>query len=393
MSGDKSETTSNDWTFRQFVHTGDEYFARTLSMIREARSDVIVETYIYSQDKVTEMILEELGNARRRGCRVRVLADAIGSFASSDYLLKRGRELDLEVRIFNPPPRSFTSLLGTLWRSGQRPLNLLRLWNRRDHRKVTLVDETTALLGSFNLSEVHSEKVMGDQAWRDSAVVLRGPSTQDLSNAFTLAWRHARPGAWRKLLTIRLRRPKFRYDPKTSAVRLHQGRKLRRWLMRDLIGRLNASQKQVLIVSAYFLPTRGLVKALIRASKRGVDVRIIVPGPSDVPVVRWAAAGLISLLLRSGVRVLEFQHRILHAKYHLIDDWAALGSLNLNHRSVFHDLEVEAAFSDRDSVTALEKQWFLDARASKPVRDPLGPGVPWWKRLVQNLAFRMRYVM
>lgn len=391
MTDEKPEISSNDWTFRQFIHRGDDYFATTLSLVREAQQEILIETYIFEADKVTDVLLEELGRARRRGCRVCLLVDGVGSLNSLAHLQQRGRELDLEIRVFNPLPRGFSTTIRVLWLQGRRFLSLLRHWNRRDHRKITLVDGRRALLGSFNLSHVHSEAVMGEAAWRDSGVLLEGPSLRDLESAFALAWRGSRSGGWRRLLS--LKRVKFAYDPARSAVRLHQGRRLRRWFMRDLLRRLNRSNERIFIVSAYFLPTRALVKALIGAARRGVDVRIIVPGPSDVPAVRWAAAGLISRLLHAGVRVLEYQTRILHAKYHLIDDWATVGSLNLNHRSIFHDLEVEAAFSDRESVSALERQWFLDARESKPARDPLGPGVPWWRKLGQRLAFRLRYIM
>lgn len=391
MSDGKPEISSNDWTFRQFIHRGDDFFATTLSLVREARLEVLIETYIFEADKVTDVLLEELGRARRRGCRVCLLVDGVGSLNSLEQLQRRGRELDLEVRVFNPLPGSFSTAVRVLWLEGRRFPRLLRHWNRRDHRKVTLIDGRRALLGSFNLSHVHSEAVMGEAAWRDSGALLEGPALRDLENAFALAWRSARPGGWRRLLSIK--RIKFAYDPASSAVRLHQGRRLRRWFLRDLLRRLNHSSERILIVSAYFLPTRALIKALIGAARRGVDVRIIVPGPSDVPAVRWAAAGLISRLLHAGVRVLEYQNRVLHAKYHVVDGWATLGSLNLNHRSIFHDLEVEAAFADRDSVSALERQWFVDARDSRPVRDPLGPGVPWWRKLVQRLAFRLRYVM
>lgn len=387
----KAETSSPGWTSFQFFHAGDEYFAAMTSLFREARTEILVETYIFEMDSLTDLLLTEMGLARKRGCRVRLLVDGFGSFPSLAALEERCRKEDIELRIFKNLPRSFASFLSALRSQRGRLFHLLRLWNRRNHRKFTLVDERQLLLGSFNWTKVHSESLMGTRAWRDSGVLLEGPGLADLRAAFESAWRLSRPKLWRRFLPRIERRP--RPHPRASLLRIHEGRRLRRWFMRDLLGRFRRSERRVLIVSAYFLPTRSLIKGLIEAARRGVDVRVIVPGPSDVPAVRWAAAGLISRLIRSGVRVLEYQGRVLHAKYLLIDEWATLGSLNLNHRSFFHDFEIEAVFKEPDAVADLERQWFRDARECKPLSDPLGPGVPLWKRWAQRLAFRLRYFM
>jgi cardiolipin synthase len=222
-------------------------------------------------------------------------------------------------------------------------------------------------------------------------VLLRGPCLEELNRAFHLAWQNSRLGSLRRLLRFGLK--DRHYDPRTSWVRLNQSLMNRRFLNRDLARRLKTAKNRVLIVSGYFLPTRGLMSALKSASRNGVRVEIVVPGPSDVPVVKWAAAGLYLSLLKAGVRLHEYRKSVLHAKFWAIDDWASLGSMNLNHRSVFHDLEVEATFREREDVEGLVRQWEIDRNHCAPITIESLKSVGWPKRILQFIAFRLRYIL
>ncbi|MBX2986912.1 MAG: phosphatidylserine/phosphatidylglycerophosphate/cardiolipin synthase family protein [Bdellovibrionaceae bacterium] len=383
---------SENWTLRRFHHSGDEYFSDMLHAIRHARRSILVETYIFEWDSLTRLLMEELRRARERGCEVKILVDGFGSFYWLETLAQECREAGIELRVWKPLPRGFLGLQSLIRRAGFRVTRLLRQFNRRNHRKLTLIDERLVFLGSMNWTQVHCERLMGLRAWRDSGVALEGPAVQHILRAMRLAWRRAgRSQPLRKAWRRGLRDP--RYKSLTSAVRLNQSWKDRRHLTSDLLRRLRRSQQRVRIESAYFLPTRALLVALKKAARRGVPVEVIQPGPSDVPAVKWAAAAMSRNLIKAGVRLYEYQPRILHAKFLIIDGWAALGSTNMNHRSFFHDLEVEAVFEDAADVEGLNRQWQADRRLSRVLTEIEINAAPWWQRWLESWAFRLRWFL
>ncbi len=382
---------SLDWTSRHFFHDGDEYFQAMLKSIREAKHSIWLESYIFEIDAFTKILLEELRKARERGCEVRLLVDGIGSFYWLATLRSLCRQIDIELRIWEPIPRHFTSVRRLLVPVNFRILRILRRLNRRDHRKITLIDQQEAFLGSLNFSQVHCESLMGSKSWRDTGVAVQGPSVKDLKEAFEITWRMTRPGRRRFLKFPD--RFKSLYSPQSSKVRLNQGRGHRRYLRRNLLQRIGEARQTILITSAYFLPTRSTLIALRNAARRGVHIAIITPGPSDVPMVKWAAAVASKKLLKWGVRIYEFQGRVLHAKYLIIDGWATVGSANLNHRSFFHDLEVEAIFEDADSLRNLSSQWEQDRLDSTEVTARRLRDRPWYHRILEFFAFRLRYIL
>lgn len=359
--------------------------------IREARAWIRIETYIFHWDALTAILIEELGQAKKRGCHVQLLVDGFGSFFWLRTLSEQCLKHDIELRVWEPLPRGVRGFRRLLAPLKFRFIQVLRKLNRRDHRKVALIDDRIAYLGSFNLTQVHSERIMGARSWRDSGVRLEGESIRDLIGAFHKAWARARRTSFRRFFS---RAPqKWKYEPRRSRIRLNASRRGRRFNNRDLVRRLHSASAQVLFVSAYFMPTRAVLNALRKAARRGVRVEIIIPGPSDVPVVKWAAAGVTKKLLKAGVAVHEFQNRVLHAKYYLIDDWAALGSSNLNHRSLFHDLEVEAVFEDAESLSELGRQWEKDRGSSLQLTYGALRSRSVWMWLLETIAFRLRYLL
>lgn len=380
-----------DWTARRFFHSGDDYFREMVNDLREARHLIRVETYIFNLDSLTEILLAEMGAAHTRGCTVQLLVDGFGSYYWLQSLTDRCRHYGIELRVWEPLPRSLGGLRRFVIPWKFKFVRVLRRLNRRDHRKVTLIDDRIAYVGSFNLTQVHSERIMGERAWRDTGARLEGESVRDLVGAFSKAWARSRRTSFRRFFA----RPfdGWAYDPRRSRVRLNASRKSRRFLNRDLVRRLNRTDREILLTSAYFMPTRAVLAALRKAARRGVRVEIIVPGPSDVPIVKWAAAGVSKALLKAGVRLHEFQKRVLHAKFYLIDDWATIGSTNLNHRSLFHDLEVEAVFEDPASLKELREQWEKDRASSVEMSLQSFKNRHLFRRILESIAFRLRYIL
>lgn len=375
--------SSTTWTHLEFFHSGDELFDALLERIRHARKSVRLEYYIFEYDSWTRILLEELGQARRRGCEVQLLVDGVGSFFWQDKIVEECRLKQIDLRVFMPVrgARSFSRLIVPL---RFRVLLLLRLLNRRNHRKIGLIDGEWAFLGSMNMTQVHSERRLGSRAWRDTGVLVRGEAVADLERAYHVSWVRSRRRFFRRFFWRRDRL----YDPGKSPFRLNTSRHDRRFLNRDLLLRLRLSKERILIETAYFLPQRAYLREFIRAARRGVRVEIIMPGPSDVPLVQWAALPVLARLLKAGVILHEYQPRILHAKFQVIDGWACVGSLNFNHRSFIHDLEADLALNERPSVDALAAQWEQDRLLCRQVEVVDVRGRAWWKRIVGWLAYR-----
>jgi cardiolipin synthase len=157
--------------------------------------------------------------------------------------------------------------------------------------------------------------------------------------------------------------------------------------------RLSTAQSRIYVTTAYFLPKRSLLRAFLKAARRGVDVQILIPGKSDVPMVKWAAFSMVRFLLQKQITMYEYQKSILHAKTMIIDDVVFIGSFNLNHRSILHDLEVEAVLKDPESLQSMLDQWHKDIQESKRVGERDFHRPSWWLRPLYRLAFRLRYLL
>jgi cardiolipin synthase len=301
-------------------------------------------------------------------------------------------EKNLELRVYHPLPHGLNWFRRIFWLYFRtlKTWQLIRILNHRNHRKITIIDRKRAYLGSLNYTQVHSEKIMGELAWRDTGVALEGSGVAVLEKAFYLTWRRAKYRGLMRLLRYRRRRTRSVRHP---LVRLNSTQRLRFSLYRDLRRRIVRARSEVLVTTAYFVPKRSLLRALKKAAENGVRVELILPGLTDVAVTRWAALEVAQLLMKSGVKIYEYQHRILHAKYMVIDEYCSVGSLNLNHRSFLHDLEVEAVLNAPGDVAKMKAQWEVDRENSVELTAEKLRAISWPLRLLSRIAFRLRYLL
>jgi cardiolipin synthase len=378
------------WSSVKIFQNGDSYFDDLVTDLRRARTSITIEVYIFAIDPLTTIILQELTEARKRGCKVHILVDGFGSYFWLTALEKEVKNRSLNLRIFQPFPRTLAWFRQFFFPFLFQLLGLLKRLNHRDHRKIILIDQEIAYLGSLNMTQVHSPRKMGSKAWKDTGLRLTGGSLNDLNRSFWITWNRAPRVTLRRFL--RRRRRDKNYNPKTSLVRLNSTTWSRYWLYRDLLRRIKAAETRIWIETAYFLPKRSLLRALKKVAKRGVNVEIIVPAVTDVPVVKWAAEGLIQTLSKAGVSIYEYKPNVLHSKFFIIDQWATIGSHNWNHRSFLHDLEVEAVLPHPADVEKLSTDWQLDRKHSKLLTvSELGPQ-NFVKSLLCRIAFRLRYL-
>lgn len=299
-----------------------------LAAIAAARASVELETYIFANDAIGRQFLAALTHAAQSGVRVRVLADAYGSFSLSANFFAALTQAGGEVRFFNP-------------------LRFSR-FGVRDHRKLLVCDGQLTFIGGANLTTEYD----GDgvtHGWLD--VVLK---TEDAKLAARLAAEFDRIFAnadfalhpLPRLRAFRQLRQRQDNEPKIFLIKPGRGTDaFQRALHRDL-----AHAGCVDFMVPYFLPSRRLRKLIGQIARRGGRVRLILPAHCDVPIARAAAMIYYARLLRSGVQIYEYQPQILHAKLGIVDEKVFVGSSNLDVRSFKLNYELMLRVTDRTTV-------------------------------------------
>lgn len=362
------------WKSENVLFDGDAYFESLFAEWSRATRTIDFETYIFDDDDIGRMVVRNLKLAAERGVRVRLLVDGIGS---SGWWQTRGVELEregIEVRVYHP-------LLTTqLWRrlmidlkfirperKPKRSLVLRRL-NRRNHRKVSLIDGQIGFCGSVNVTNCHLERFFGARAWRDNCARVEGPGTAEMQSAFDHAWQRSQQVATPRKLKIRFAFRR-RTIPTSKPVSLNYTRRLRKQSRLRFVLGLARTTERIWISNAYLAPPSNIVRQLQRAAKRGVDVRILVPFHSDVWFMPFIARAYYRPLIKAGVRIFEYQPRFLHAKSMILDQEAIIGSSNLNRRSFLHDLEVDVRLDNPDSIKKMSDRYLYDLTEAVEVFD------------------------
>jgi cardiolipin synthase len=254
-----------------------------------------------------------------------------------------------------------------------------------------VVDGERAWLGGMNVDERHLREFSGASAWRDTGVRIEGRSTIDaLRRAFQITWEQAWDLHQRSIGSPvrRLRKGRGLNHP---LLLVNETELLRRKHYYDLLKRIVQAKRRVWVTNAYFVPKFAMIRALCHAARSGADVRIIVPRRSDVPFMAWVTCAFYSQLLRSEVRVFEYNPTMIHAKTVLIDDWAIVGTTNFNHRSLLHDLEVDLVVTHAESRAELADQFGDDLKECTEVTLMNCPGRSWIERLLGRVALLARF--
>ncbi|EKE01062.1 MAG: hypothetical protein ACD_21C00227G0004 [uncultured bacterium] len=371
----------------QIFFSGQDYFAQLISDIEHAHQSIDLETYIFEFDQVGKEVIAALTKAAKRGVVVRLLVDGAGTPQLDSRSVKELEHSRAETRVFHPFP-------WRLWqwsRSHVRTPSLLKLIylflkiNSRNHRKTCIIDKKIAYIGSFNISQQHLGKDQNGGGWRDTGVRLENINFEDLLLAFNAAWTH---------LPIQERiRHFFQHIRAIPIIRLNNTWYRRRILYKNLLRRIKGCKKRVWITNAYFVPDNRLLRRLKEAARSGVDVRILLPQESDVAFMPWASNAFYARLLKAGVRIFEYKPSMLHAKTLIIDDWMTIGSSNLNHRSLWHDLEVDVNVHLPKSKQLLEQQFLLDLQNSKEIFFEDWQKRPWYQHLVGRILLYVKYLI
>lgn len=345
---------------------GDDAFEAAYEAIRSAEERVWLETYIFEPDEVGNMARDALAEAASRGCSVILLFDRWGSPKIGLRYAAPIIEAGGRVAVYNPV---------FPWRKlGRKIAPMLH----RDHRKILVVDEL-GFCGGANVSLDYGGP--GPQLFFDLTLKVEGPCVQDLAATF-LATLHDATGDAPSVP----RRPKPFADGSVAQVLTLNPREHQKDLDLALDNVLDLAQEQCLLMTPYFVPPRWFKDGLITASERGVDVRILTAGRSDVPLARVAGRHLYEELLRAGVRVFEMQHPVLHAKCITIDGhYSIVGSYNVDAYGGKHNLEVGLASSDEHLSRELADEFHRRTADAEEVHLAEWIKRPWRDRIAEAL--------
>lgn len=352
----------------QLLANGDEAYPAMLEAIHCARNRVDMCMYIFRDDRVGMTFAEALAERARRGVMVRVAYDAIGCCDIGTRHFELIRRCGGEVYAINP-------LL---------PRPVTRIWEviARDHRKILAVDDEVAFIGGLNIGNEYDGDGTDEHHWRDFAVKMIGPSARYLRMLVDKTYMNS----WG--LAPRLRQQPRNYAPSMVWFQSPVPLDPRRTIVNAYNSLIRNARHYVYLASAYFLPNYRIVHQLTKAARRGVDVRLLLPHKSDLPIVCLASRLWYHHLLRRGVRIFERKRAILHAKAAVADDAAAImGSANLDARAFYLNREVLATVLDETFAKDLRAELEYDFTQSREVKLQEVDRLPWQQRLKQRLAF------
>lgn len=358
----------------RLLRDGRAAFPAWLAAIEAARERISMEMYIFSDDRIGRAFADALGRAAERGVIVRLLYDYIGSRdtppAFFDGLKARGVHVSTYHR-------------HRFWRP--------RWWAlfRRNHRKTLVCDGRTAFTGGINIGDEWLPAAEGGSDWRDAAVELRGPSVLLVEQAFLHVWNRRARRKWR--IDPATLVPPDRAGDVAVAVLANAELKERFTIRRAALHAVRESQSRITIANPYFVPDRGVLRALCAAAARGVEVRILLPAKSDVRVVDFACRAVFPRLLDAGVQLYEHKS-VVHTKAMLVDDvFVSIGSYNMDHMSLTYNLEL--VVNTIDEAHAAEVARMMDDEISQayPVDRAVFDQRPPLDRVLERLAYSFRF--
>jgi cardiolipin synthase len=383
-----SEPSAHDrrrWTggnHFELLENGEAFFPAVFDAIAEAKTEVLLETFILFEDKVGLALHAALLDAAKRGVQVHMTIDGYGSPDLSQDFIGSLCAAGAHIHVFEPAPRIF----------GWRP-NVLR----RMHRKIVVVDAQLAFVGGINYSADHLNDY-GPEAKLDWSVAVRGPVVAHI-HRFCHAALAAGHGGQRGQFGpfgirqwFRDRSPLRRRPDALPAA----GDAQALFVTRDnhnhpsdiehhYLQAVRGATQRVVIANAYFFPGYRFLRELRRAARRGVDVCLILQGEPDMPIVKTAASLLYHHLTKAGVRIYEYCERPLHGKVALVDDdWSTVGSSNLDPLSLALNLEANVIIRDHafNQVLAQRLDHLMHQSCKQVQADELAESSTW--RLVRS---------
>jgi cardiolipin synthase A/B len=352
----------------EVLRNGVQIFPAMISAIRTAKKTINVEFYIYWDGVIGRQFAESLAERARAGVKVNVILDSVGSAPMSRDLIDFMRRNGISVEWYHP----------------LRWYTLSRV-NHRTHRKLLIVDGEIGFCGGVGIADVWLGDAHSKEHWRDTVVRVEGPVVTQMQFAFMDNWVKSRG----ELLTGLDYFPKLaqRGDCMAQVLKSSPSEGSSAVKLMFIVSIVSA-KKSIYISSAYFLPDRDTIRAFEGAVRRGVDVRVIVPGEyTDVPIARHAGRLYYGHLLRRGIRIFEYQPTMMHAKTMVVDGvWTTIGSSNFDDRSFRLNDEVNVNLFDETIASQMETMFFEDLARSEEITRRRWLTRPWLDRVKERVS-------
>jgi len=351
----------------QILRDGSQTFPAMFEAIHSAQHYLLLEYYIFEDVTCNgEHLGDLLVEKAKAGVKVNVIYDGIGSIGTPSSFFDRLKEAGVQLLEFNPP----------------NPLRSVRHFsvNDRDHRKMLIADGNVVMVGGVNLSSTYESGPSGSDAgsgekqkkadkaapevWHDTDLEIWGPVVIELEKLFREHWNEQKGTP----LDINLQPPGERMGNEVVRIIGSAPRRLRTRYYVTVLTAIRSAENSIWITSAYFVPTHQEKRDLIRAARKGVDVRLLLPSRSDSSAALAVQHSEYSDLLRAGVKIFERDDGILHSKTMVIDGvWSITGSSNFDHRSILFNDEVDAVVIGKNTGEELAKLFQSDLEHAKPI--------------------------
>ncbi len=338
----------------QLVRGGKDYFHLLEEIINKARHTFHLQTYIYDGDETGTRVATALKNAAIRGVKVYLLVDGYASQDLSKDFIADLRSSGVEFRWFEPILKSRHFYFG-----------------RRLHIKLAVADGCYSLVGGINISNKYND-MPEIPAWLDWAVLSKGEVSAQLHSIAVRIWNRSNLNPQKRKIKDALPEMPLPKEECNVRVRVNDWVRGRNQISRSYLEMLRNAKHSVMIMSSYFLPGRAIKRNMMDAVKRGVKVKIIIAGYSDVMVAKHAERWMYAWLFRHGIEIYEYQKNVLHAKISTFDGkWVTVGSYNLNNISAFASIELNLDILNDDFAQKAESalQKIIDEDCKLVVKD------------------------
>ena len=350
-----------------------ESFQEIFNAVREAQEYICLQFYIFRDDETGKELSAILKKKAEEGLSVHVIYDHFGSFFTPQSFWQELRDSGVQIRASRP----------FRW---TMPFHYVH----RDHRKLIIIDGVRAFTGGLNIANEYRgyHRLKKKTGWRDTGIFLEGPIVTRLTDEFRKSWE-----IWKGEPFGPTQEAKARAAGLPVLPIFSRSARSRRKLRKLLYYSINTAQESIYLTTAYFIPSRRMLQILEAAVSRGVDVKLLLPGISDVSAAYYAGRAFFSRLLRSGIEIHTFSGVILHAKTSVFDSvWSIIGSANLDFQSLRRNDEGNVGIMDRNFGEQMKAIFFDDLGQSEMITLEQWKRRPFHQKLMEHLfaLFRRR---
>lgn len=356
------------------LKTGKEKFDDLFAAIKKAKHHIHLEYFNFRNDSIAKELFTLLTYKAQEGVEVRALFDAFGNWSNSRPLkkkhLKKLREKGIEIYHFDP---LYFPYINHVF--------------HRDHRKIAIIDGTTAYVGGMNIADYYIKGLPEIGTWHDMHIRIEGSSAHYLQEIFLSMWNKSTKQNIGGPAYFPIETDTLSYNGKSIAIVDRTPKKSPKLMRQTYVKSIDAAQSKVQIVNPYFLPTHSIKKALKSALKRGIDVEIMISAKADIAFTPEGSIRVAHNLMKKGAQIYLYKGGFHHSKIMMVDDsFCTVGTTNLDSRSLRFDYEVNAFIFDKETTGELTDVFEKDKQNCIVLTQEEWKKKSVWKRFVGMLA-------